>query len=173
MKILHLLSQRPDFTGSGIYLQNIMREAEKKGHRNFLIAGVPLNGPPAPPGIKRDNCTFVTFSGGDLPYPVAGMSDVMPYTSSRFRDLNHAGIKEYERAFSSRIQEAIGKWSPDIIHSHHLWLMSATARKIAVDPPMVTTCHSTDLRQFINCPHLRKHVKEPCRKIDRILAFKQ
>ena len=171
MKILHLLSQCPDFTGSGIYLQNIMREAEKKGHRNFLVAGVPFEGQVMPPAMGKENCRFVTFSGGDLSYPVAGMSDVMPYQSSRFRDLSLAEIAHYEQAFSRQIEGALGQWQPDIIHSHHLWLMSVTARKTAPHLPMVTTCHSTDLRQFINCPHLRSRVAEPCRKIDRVLAL--
>lgn len=171
MKILHLLSQRPDFTGSGIYLQNIMSEAAKKGHQNFLVAGVPFESQALPPGMSKENCLFVTFSGGDLSYAVAGMSDVMPYQSSRFRDLSLSEIEEYEQAFSHRIQEALERWQPDIIHSHHLWLMSATARKAAPHLPMVTTCHSTDLRQFINCPHLRSRVEEPCRNIDRVLSL--
>ena len=41
MKILHLLSQRPEATGSGIYIQAMIREAARRGHENFLLAGVP------------------------------------------------------------------------------------------------------------------------------------
>lgn len=171
MKILHLLSQRPDFTGSGIYLQNIMSEAHNKGHQNFLIAGVPAAGPSLPPALTKESCRFVTFSGGDLPYAVAGMSDVMPYQSSRFRDLDTKAIESYQKAFAKQIKNGLEAWEPDIIHSHHLWLMSATARLTAPHLPMVTTCHSTDLRQFINCPHLRSRVEEPCRGIDRVMSL--
>lgn len=171
MKILHLISQCPDFTGSGIYLQNIMREAEKMGHQNFLLAGVPFESQTIPPGMNRENCQFVTFSGGDLPFAIPGMSDVMPYQSSRFRDLSITELEAYERAFADRIKEALERWRPEIIHSHHLWLMSATARKTAPHLPMVATCHSTDLRQFINCPHLRNRVTDPCRKIDKIMSL--
>jgi hypothetical protein len=39
MKILHLLSQRPEATGSGIYMQAMIREAARRGHENFLLAG--------------------------------------------------------------------------------------------------------------------------------------
>ena len=60
---------------------------------------------------------------------------------------------------------------PDIIHSHHLWLASAVARKLFPAIPMVTSCHSTDLRQFLQCPHLRDRVLPHCRKIDRVLAL--
>ena len=40
IKILHLLSQRPDSTGSGIYIQDMLREAEANGNLNYLIAGI-------------------------------------------------------------------------------------------------------------------------------------
>jgi hypothetical protein len=38
-KILHLLSQRPDSTGSGIYVQAMIREATACGDDNYLVAG--------------------------------------------------------------------------------------------------------------------------------------
>jgi hypothetical protein len=39
LRILHVTGQRPDATGSGIYLQAIMREAAARGHDNVMIAG--------------------------------------------------------------------------------------------------------------------------------------
>ncbi|MFZ5796979.1 MAG: glycosyltransferase family 4 protein [Desulfobulbus sp.] len=171
MRILHLLSQRPECTGSGIYLQNIIDQAAAAGHRNFLIAGVPLDSPPLLPCLDGEQCSFVTFSGGDLPFPVPGMSDVMPYASSRFRDLNPGEIEAYRAAFALRIRRAAATFRPEIVHTHHLWLMSSLARQLLPDLPMVVTCHSTDLRQFHNCPHLRPLVAPPCRAIDRIMAL--
>ena len=58
LKILHLLSQRPDSTGSGIYVQAMLREAANRGHTNFLMAGIASGqmlgeDQPAPPGAKR------------------------------------------------------------------------------------------------------------------------
>jgi hypothetical protein len=38
LNILHLLSQRPDSTGSGIYTQAMLREAMAKKHTNYLLA---------------------------------------------------------------------------------------------------------------------------------------
>ena len=46
MKILHILSQRPDSTGSGYYIQNIIRLAEKGGHQNYLLAALPAGAKP-------------------------------------------------------------------------------------------------------------------------------
>jgi len=44
LKILHLLSQRPDSTGSGIYVQAMIREAKACGYDNYLVAGVRSDG---------------------------------------------------------------------------------------------------------------------------------
>lgn len=171
MKILHLLSQRPECTGSGVYLQNVIDQAGQAGHRNMLLAGIPVGPPPSLPCLGGQEACYVTFSGGDLPFPVAGMSDVMPYESSRFSDLDSEAIEAYQEVFAQKIKEAASSFKPDIIHSHHLWLMTSTARQILPDIPMVTTCHSTDLRQYINCTHLREKLTQSCRKIDRVMAL--
>lgn len=54
MRILHLLSQRPDATGSGIYVQAMLREARAKGHQNFLVAGIDPEGCDLPADISED-----------------------------------------------------------------------------------------------------------------------
>ena len=45
LKILHVIGQRPEMTGSGIYLEALIRESKKFGLSNYRIAGVPA-GPP-------------------------------------------------------------------------------------------------------------------------------
>ena len=171
MKILHLLSQHPESTGSGFYLQNIIRQAAADGHRNLLIAGSSGDRPPEIPGIAGDCCRFVRFAGGDLNFAIPGMSNVMPYPSSRFDVLTEEQLAAYDRAFTETIRRTVREFSPDILHSHHLWLVSAITRKILPDIPMVTSCHSTDLRQFVQCPHLRSRVLPHCRNINRVLAL--
>lgn len=37
--------------------------------------------------------------------------------------------------------------------------------------PVVATCHGTELRQYNNCPHLRRYVKRYCRRLDKIIAL--
>lgn len=171
MKILHLLSQHPESTGSGFYLQNIIRQAAGDGHQNGLIAGVSPGLHPNIAGIEPEDCYFVRFGAGKLDFPIPGMSDVMPYPSSRFSSLTPSQLDHYSEAFTQTIRQAVSEFSPDIIHSHHLWLATAAARSAAPDIPLVTSCHSTDLRQFELCPHLRRQVLESCLKIDRVLAL--
>lgn len=171
MKILHLISQHPESTGSGFYLQNIIRQATVAGHQNFLVAGISGNRLPQLDCISSQSCRFVRFDQGVLDYTIPGMSDVMPYPSSTFGTLSPVQLDIYEQVFGEVIEHAVGDFSPDIIHSHHLWLASAVARKLFPRIPMVTSCHSTDLRQFLQCPHLRDRVLPHCRKIERVLAL--
>src|SRR5665647_1800663 len=125
MKILHLLSQRPDSTGSGIYLQAMLREGAKQGYRNFLIAGLPEGEAPQLAGLRPENARFVRFRGGDLSCEIVGMSDVMPYPSKRWRDLSGLEVESYENAFGRKLVSLVQNIQPDLIHSHHLWILTA------------------------------------------------
>ncbi len=171
MKILHLISQHPESTGSGFYLQNIIRQAKTAGHQNYLIAGISGRQIPELDCISRQSCYFVRFGEGLLDFTIPGMSDVMPYPSSRFSALSPGQVDAYERAFAQALERVVAEFCPDIIHSHHLWLVSAVARRLFPDIPMVTSCHSTGLRQFAQNPHLRGRVLPHCRQINRLLAL--
>ena len=46
------------------------------------------------------------------------------------------------------------RFRPDIVHAHHLWLMTALARDVFRDVPLVATSHNSELRQLIKAPHL-------------------
>ena len=171
MRILHLLSQRPEATGSGIYIQAMIREAARRGHENFLLAGVPRGEECQPAGLDAAACEFVTFHGGDLPFPVVGMSDVMPYPSRRFSDLSPLEVEAYEWGFADRLLDAVTGFQPQVIHSHHLWLLTAVARQMFPHLPLVATCHGSDLRQFHFCPHLRPRVLAGTRHLQGIMAL--
>jgi len=173
LKILHVLSQRPDSTGSGIYVQAMIREATKCGFDNFLVAGLSSSGFDDTFCIAQNRSMFVNFHNADVSYHIPGMSDVMPYQSSRFCDLSEENLYEYETAFSSVLQKAVERFKPDIIHSHHLWIVSSITRQLFPNIPMVTTCHGSDLRQFQNCTHLQKMVLKGCRKIEFAMALSQ
>ncbi|MEA1968370.1 MAG: glycosyltransferase family 4 protein [Thermodesulfobacteriota bacterium] len=171
MRILHILSQTPDFTGSGKYIQAIMKCAAGKGHDNFLVAGIQENFVLDSSIISPENTLFVRFKSKELDYPIPGMSDVMPYKSTLFSTLTEDQIKNYKSAFKKVILRAYEMFMPDIIHTHHLWVASKVARVQLPDLPMVTTCHGTCLRQFSLCPNLGEDVKKSCRNIDRVMSL--
>jgi len=173
MKILYLLSQRSDSTGSGFYVQALIKEASDLGHSCFLVSAVSVNSEPDTEALPPLNCSFIRFEGETLPFPIPGMSDVMPYKSRRFIDMTGKEIDDYKQSFKKIISDAADAFKPDIIHSNHLWIMSAVVRELFPDMPMVTSCHGTDLRQLKNCEHLKNKVIESCKKINRVIALSE
>ncbi|MCB2170231.1 MAG: glycosyltransferase family 4 protein [Deltaproteobacteria bacterium] len=171
LKILHVLGQRPDATGSGIYLQSMMREAAAAGHDNVMIAGIQSDRDAELHGVAPEQCRFVRFNGDDIPFRIPGMTDIMPYPSTRFIDLSAAEIDAYEAVFKRVLTGTVAEFHPDIIHTHHLWLVSSLVRRLFPHIPVVTTCHGTDLRQFQNCVHLRDKVLRGCRHLNAALAL--
>ena len=181
MKILHIISQAPDFTGSGKYIQAILKCSAQNGHDNFLVAGVQSNGVSGDFSLSSkiipyEKTMFVRFNGiglkaVDLDYPLPGMSDVMPYKSTIFSTLTPSQITDYEEAFARVIKKAANEFKPDIIHSHHLWIVSALTRELFPNIPMVTTCHGTCLRQFALCEDIGRRISPAIKKINKIMAL--
>ena len=171
MRILHLISQTPDFTGSGKYIREIIGRSEQNGHENFLVAGVQGEFKVPETLVPQDHCIFVQFDGKDLAWPIPGMSDVMPYLSTVFSSLCRADMTMYRQAFTGKIREALEAFRPHILHTHHLWVVSALARSLAPHIPMVTTCHGTCLRQHYLCPEVGRAITPDLAKIDRIIAL--
>jgi glycosyltransferase involved in cell wall biosynthesis len=158
-------------TGSGIYLEALIRESRKWGCSTYRVAGVPAGSVhPAKAGHQTNGC-YVFFESASLNFPVAGMSDVMPYNSSLFKELKGKRLTAYKSAFTRVLQAAVNRFNPDIIHTNHFFLLSALVRKLFPSVPVVATCHGTDLRQYNNCRHLRSFVRRHCRGLDKIIAL--
>ena len=171
LRLLHVLGQRPEMTGSGIYFEALIRESEKRGITCHRVAGVPADSLAGKAERSSVSGDWVHFESERLDFPVVGMSDVMPYRSSLFRELKGRRLTAYKAEFSRVLETVVHRFRPDIIHTNHLFLLSALVRKQFPDLPMVTTCHGTELRQYAQCPHLRCFVHRYCRRIDRIIAL--
>lgn len=170
MKILHLISQRPDSTGSGIYLNEVLKQSQKAGHDNYLIAALPFGETPPKLPIKAHKCSFIRFENDELNFPITGMSNVMPYNSTRFDQLTEDQLSAYKNSFNHKLEKVLKEKTFDIIHSHHLWLFSSIA-KLSTDISVITSCHGSDLRQFKSFSGLRTDVLAGCQKLDHILAL--
>lgn len=163
MRVLHVLSQRPSLTGSGITLDALVRHAAHAGHEQRAVVGVPDDDPsPVVGGIGPDHIHPLRFGTPPLDFAIPGMSDVMPYRSTRFSDLGRQQIASYRAAWVDHLRPIIARFRPQVIHSHHLWLMSALIKDVAPEIPVVTQCHATGLRQMELCPHLAEGVRKGC-----------
>jgi len=159
-RVLHVLSQRPSLTGSGITLDALVRNATAAGWEQRVVVGVPASDPePAVGGLDRVAVKPLVFDTDELCFPLPGMSDVMPYPSSRFSELRADQLEAYRRAWSHHLERVVEGFRPDLIHSHHLWILSALVKDVAPRVPVLTHCHATGFRQMELCPGLAAEVR--------------
>jgi len=184
-RILHLLSQRPSRTGSGVTLDSLVRQAARAGWEQQAIVGVPATetrpvvGNLDAPAIHP---VFFASAAGQPPgappeplldFPVPGMSDVMPYASSVWSALNPRQLTDYRRVWRDHLRRVVTEFQPDLIHANHVWLLSSLVKDVAADRPAVVTCHATGLRQMELCSGLRNEVVTGCRRLDRFFVLRR
>ncbi len=181
MRILSITAQKPHSTGSGTYLTELVRSFDRTGHEQAVVCGMYPDDNAAFPGRVKvypvrfsydrnagattdETCPFIG-------YPIVGMSDVMPYPSTRYRDLSEEMISEFESAFLCAVDRAVSELQPDIILCHHLFLLTSIVRERYPDMKIYGLCHGSDLRQFINCTHLQDRVRPGIAALDGIFAL--
>lgn len=176
MKILSITAQKPHSTGSGTYLTELVRSFDRQGCRQAVVCGIFRSDcVDFPEGVK---CypVFFTHRGeepadGDLPFPVVGMSDIMPYESTLYRDMTPEMIDLFEEAFVKAVSKAVEELDPDIIICHHLFLLTAIVRKHFPGRVIAGLSHGSDLRQFISCSHLQEMLIPGIAGLDKIFAL--
>jgi glycosyltransferase involved in cell wall biosynthesis len=172
--VLHLLSQRPSLTGSGITLDALVRNAADGGWNQHVVVGVPsAEVGPEVGGLPSDRIHPLRFETEELRFPVPGMSDVMPYPSTRFSSMDDLMIDRYLNAWRRHLSGVLDILQPDLVHSHHLWLMSSILKDVTSELPVFAQCHATGFRQMELCPHLADRVRAGCRRIDRFGVLHQ
>jgi glycosyltransferase involved in cell wall biosynthesis len=172
-RVLHILSQRPGLTGSGVTLDALVANAARAGWEQQVAVGVPSDeARVSVGGLDLDSIRPLRFgAGGDLPFPVPGMSDVMPYDSTRFSDMSASKVSAYRTAWKRHIAEMVADLRPDVIHAHHIWIVGSLLKDVAPEVPVVSHCHATGLRQMDLCPHLAEDVRCGCARNERFAVL--
>ena len=168
MKILSITAQKPNSTGSGVYLTEVVRQFAKEGHEQAVVAGV----------YEEDRIELpegvgffpVLFESRELPYPIVGMSDEMPYRSTRYCDMTREMTRQFQDAFLKAIEKAVDALEPDLILCHHLYLLTAMARERFKEQKVYGFCHNTDLRQMKKTGLWRDYIREQIRGLDAIFV---
>lgn len=183
MKILSITTQKPHSTGSGTYMTELVHSFSKAGVEQAVVAGI----------TSEDHVKFpssvkfypVYYNTKALPFPVLGMSDVMPYESTKYCDITPLMAKQMHDAFISQIRNAIVDLQPDLILCHHLFLLTAMVREAFPNLSICCIAHGSDIRQMENL--LSEHsyhgsrawaggistdyIRENIGKLDRIYAL--
>lgn len=169
MKILSISAQKPDSTGSGVYLNELVKEFQAQGHEQAVIAGVYKSDEILLP--KEVKFYPLYFKTEEVPFAIAGMSDEMPYESTVYGQMTPEMAEVFEAAFKKKIREAVEEFNPDLIICHHLYLVTSLARELYPDKKIFGFCHNTDIRQMKKIPLRREYIKEQIQKLDGIFSL--
>ena len=171
-ELLQVLAQRPGCTGSGMYLQSLYRAASKASFDQAVVAAASQNNKYQDLGyLEREDFYPVLFESEELPCRIFGMSDVMPYESSRYCDMSRDEQQCWEAAFRTRTMEARQSLAWPVIITHHLWLLTAVTAEDFPDLPVLGICHGTGIRQLKKNPRFAERVKRGIARLDRIFAL--
>lgn len=171
MRVLSITAQKPDSTGSGVYLTELIKGFEKLGHTQAVIAGVTKEDVVQLP----EDVAFspVYYKTEELPFPVAGMSDEMPYESTRYCDMTDGMTRQFSEAFGRKVKEVVEEFGPDVILCHHLYYLTALVRELCPNIKVCGISHGSDLRQIQKNPWQREYIQKNICKLDRIFALHQ
>lgn len=168
-RILNITAQKPDNTGSGVFLAENVRAFAALGCEQAVIAGIgPEDDPQFPDGVLFRPVRFETPA---LPFPVVGMSDEMPYKATRYRDLTPDMLQRFYAAFDAALDEVLGRFEPDLVLCHHLYLVCSLVAHRHWDVPVVGISHSTDIRQMRQIPLERDYVREGVGRLAGVFAL--
>jgi glycosyltransferase involved in cell wall biosynthesis len=166
-RILHILSQRPSLTGSGVTLDVLVRHGADSGYDQRVVVGTPASDPhPQVGGLDSSLLHPLHFETPALPFPVPGMSDVMPYPSTVWSAMNSEQLAVYKKAWQAHLKAVTRDFQPDLIHCHHAWLLGSMMKRLFPNTPVVIHSHATGLRQMTLCPKLWPQIKDGLRQND-------
>lgn len=168
MKILNILAQKPHSTGSGVYLSELVKSFHKKGLQQGVVAGVYIEDQvELPQGVAFYP---VYFDNESLPFKIPGMSDEMPYQSTKYSMMTESMVEQFKEGFLKVIDQAILELNPDVILCHHLYLLTALVRDSYPDKKVFGICHNTDIRQFIKTDLKRDFISKKMRELDAVFV---
>lgn len=170
MKILHLISQYPSKTGSGIYLSQLYKHFDLLGYEQFVLCS--MNEKDII-DVDFKNYDIVKFNSDNLNFPVVGMSDVMPYESFLFKNLVGEKLDKYIDVFKEKIIQVYNSFKPDAIFTNHLYIMSSIVASLNLNCKVYGFCHGTCLRQLYKNEVHRDFVIDGVKKLNGIFCLSE
>ncbi|MDR0490044.1 MAG: glycosyltransferase family 4 protein [Oscillospiraceae bacterium] len=169
MKILHVIAQLPSKTGSGVYFSSAIEALKKFGHEQAAVFA------------SQDNNCFdildgaaqypVLFKSKRIPFPIAGMSDVMPYESTVYSSMDDEMMAVWQGAFMEALKRAQAEFRPDVLILHHLWILTSIATGLFDSQIKIGICHNTDIRQAEQNPDMKNRYVTNLKNLDAIFAL--
>ena len=167
MRILHVLAQLPIKTGSGVYFTNVI-----DGLKEFNVEQAAIYATTPEYNFNFVDEKFeVEFQGKDISFPIVGMSDIMPYDNTLYKNMTDEMIESWQKAFREKLIHARETFKPDVVITHHLWILSSMVCDIFENVKVLGVCHNTDIRQAEKNPAMKDKYVKSLGKLDKILAL--
>ena len=167
MRILHVLAQLPIKTGSGVYFTNVI-----DGLKEFNVEQAAIYATTPEYNFNFVDEKFeVEFQGKDISFPIVGMSDIMPYDNTLYKNMTDEMIESWQKAFRKKLIQAKETFKPDVVITHHLWILSSMVCDIFENVKVLGVCHNTDIRQAEKNPAMKDKYVKSLGKLDKILAL--
>ena len=167
MRILHVLAQLPIKTGSGVYFTNVIEGLKQYDVKQAAVYAT----------TSEYNFNFVDekyeveFQGKDISFPIVGMSDIMPYENTLYKNMTYDMMEEWQNAFRRKLEAAKEEFKPDVIITHHLWILSSIVCDVFEDKKVIGVCHNTDIRQAEKNRIMKDNYVKNLGKLNKILAL--
>ena len=167
MRILHVLAQLPIKTGSGVYFTNVI-----DGLKGFNVEQAAIYATTSEYNFNFVDEKFeVEFQGKDISFPIVGMSDIMPYDNTLYKNMTDEMMVSWQAAFRKKLIQARETFKPDVVITHHLWILSSMVCDIFENVKVLGVCHNTDIRQAEKNPTMKDKYVKSLGKLDKILAL--
>ena len=167
MRILHVLAQLPIKTGSGVYFTNVI-----DGLKEFNVEQAAIYATTPEYNFNFVDEKFeVEFQGKDISFPIVGMSDIMPYDNTLYKNMTDEMIESWQKAFREKLIQARETFKPDVVITHHLWILSSMVCDVFENEKVLGVCHNTDIRQAEKNPAMKDKYVKSLGKLDKILAL--
>ena len=102
MRILHVLAQLPIKTGSGVYFTNVIN-----GLKEFNVEQAAIYATTPEYNFNFIEEKFeVEFQGEDISFPIVGMSDIMPYDNTLYKNMTDEMMASWQAAFRKKLIQA-------------------------------------------------------------------
>ena len=167
MRILHVLAQLPIKTGSGVYFTNVIN-----GLKEFNVEQAAIDATTPEYNFNFIEEKFeVEFQGEDISFPIVGMSDIMPYDNTLYKNMTDEMMESWQAAFRKKLIQAREEFRPDVVITHHLWILSSMVCDVFKNEKIIGVCHNTDIRQAEKNPVMKDKYVKSLGKLDKILAL--
>jgi len=177
LRILIVLSQQPDETGSGVYLREVASELQNQDHRVYILAAqYRLISKIDFPNFNTEQVFTMAFDNGmnsevsEIKFPIPGMSLDMPYLHKPFHLLVEKELEEYCKEWVYKIRMIVSAIKPQIIHVNHLWFMPGIASVAAPYLPIVGTYHGSEFNIINKKPSFAPLLLPGIRRLHMIMA---